>query len=31
MKIVPRVFDKHVRVSTILTMMAYNDFAYSVR
>ena len=31
MKILPRVFDKHVRVSTILTMMAYNDFAYSVR
>lgn len=31
MKILPRIFDKHVRVSTILTMMAYNDFAYSVR
>ncbi|HOS97496.1 MAG TPA: DUF4070 domain-containing protein, partial [Deltaproteobacteria bacterium] len=31
MKVLPRVFNPRVRVSTILTMMAYNDFAYSVR
>jgi radical SAM superfamily enzyme YgiQ (UPF0313 family) len=31
LKILPRIFDKNVRISTILTMMAYNDFAYSVR
>jgi radical SAM superfamily enzyme YgiQ (UPF0313 family) len=30
-KILPRVmFDKQVRISTILTLMAYNDFAYSI-
>lgn len=26
-KILPKLFDKRVRVSTILTLMAYNDFA----
>ena len=31
LKIMPRVlFDKKVRISTILTLMAYNDFAYSI-
>lgn len=31
LKIMPRVlFDKRVRISTILTLMAYNDFAYSI-
>lgn len=31
LKIMPRVlFDKQVRISTILTLMAYNDFAYSI-
>lgn len=30
MKILPKVFDKRVRISTILTLMAYNDFAYSL-
>ena len=29
-KIFPRLFDQHVRISTVLTLMAYNDFAYSV-
>jgi radical SAM superfamily enzyme YgiQ (UPF0313 family) len=29
-KILPKVFDKRVRISTILTLMAYNDFAYSL-
>ncbi len=29
-KILPKVFDRRVRVSTILTLMAYNDFAYSL-
>ena len=29
-KILPRVFDKRVRISTVLTLMAYNDFAYNV-
>jgi radical SAM superfamily enzyme YgiQ (UPF0313 family) len=28
-KILPKVLDKSVRVSTILTLMAYNDFAYT--
>ncbi|MCP4404664.1 MAG: B12-binding domain-containing radical SAM protein [bacterium] len=28
--ILPRVFDKRVRISTILTLMAYNDFAYTI-
>ncbi len=30
LKILPKVFSKRVRVSTILSLMAYNDFAYSV-
>jgi len=30
MKILPRVFDKQVRISTILALMSYNDFAYSL-
>jgi radical SAM superfamily enzyme YgiQ (UPF0313 family) len=30
MKILPKVFSKQVRISTILTLMAYNDFAYSL-
>jgi radical SAM superfamily enzyme YgiQ (UPF0313 family) len=30
MKILPKVFSKKVRISTILTLMAYNDFAYSL-
>lgn len=30
LKILPRVFDKRVRVSTILTLMNNNDFAYAV-
>ncbi|MDP2689937.1 MAG: radical SAM protein [Deltaproteobacteria bacterium] len=28
-KILPRLFDRRVRVSTILTLMAYNDYAYA--
>ena len=28
-KILPKVFNKRVRISTILTLMAYNDYAYS--
>ncbi len=28
LKILPRLFSKRVRVSTILTLMAYNDYAY---
>jgi radical SAM superfamily enzyme YgiQ (UPF0313 family) len=28
-KILPRVFEKRVRVSTIVNLMAYNDFAFS--
>lgn len=28
-KIFPKLFDRRVRLSTILTLMAYNDFAYS--
>ncbi len=31
MKVLPRVFDSRVRVSTILTLMAYNDFAYGAQ
>jgi len=27
LKILPRVFNKRVRISSILTLMAYNDFA----
>ena len=30
LKILPKVFHKRVRISTILTLMAYNDFAYSL-
>ncbi|MBI5562100.1 MAG: B12-binding domain-containing radical SAM protein [Deltaproteobacteria bacterium] len=29
LKVLPRVFDSRVRVSTILTLMAYNDYAYA--
>ena len=29
-KILPRVFSPRVRISTLLTLMAYNDFAYNV-
>ena len=29
-KILPKVLNKRVRVSTILTLMAYNDFAYTL-
>jgi radical SAM superfamily enzyme YgiQ (UPF0313 family) len=29
LKMLPRVFDKRVRVSTILSLMAYNDYACS--
>jgi len=29
-KILPKIFDQRVRISTILTLMAYNDFAYSL-
>ncbi len=29
LKILPRIFDRRVRISTILTLMAYNDYAYS--
>jgi radical SAM superfamily enzyme YgiQ (UPF0313 family) len=31
MKILSKVFNKRVRISTILTMMAYNDFACSLQ
>ncbi|MFC1812162.1 B12-binding domain-containing radical SAM protein [Thermodesulfobacteriota bacterium] len=30
LKMLPHVFNKRVRVSTILSLMAYNDFAYSL-
>jgi len=30
MRLLPRLFEKKVRISTIVTMMAYNDFAYSL-
>ncbi|MCF7973786.1 MAG: B12-binding domain-containing radical SAM protein [Phycisphaerae bacterium] len=30
LKILPRVFDRRVRVSSILAQMAYNDFAYTL-
>jgi radical SAM superfamily enzyme YgiQ (UPF0313 family) len=30
LKILPRVFDRRVRVSPILAQMAYNDFAYGL-
>jgi len=29
-RILPKVFDRRVRISTLLTLMAYNDFAYSL-
>ena len=29
-RIFPRLFDRRVRLSTILTLMAYNNFAYTV-
>ena len=28
-KILPKLFDRRVRISTILALMAYNDYAYS--
>jgi radical SAM superfamily enzyme YgiQ (UPF0313 family) len=28
--VLPRIFDRRVRISTLLTLMAYNDFAYSL-
>jgi len=28
-KVLPRIFDRQVRLSTILTLMAYNDYAWS--
>ncbi len=30
MRILPRVFDKEVRISTILALMSYNNFAYAL-
>ena len=27
MKLLPRIFDKRVRISSVLTLMAYNDYA----
>ncbi len=30
MRILPHVFDKEVRISTILALMNYNDFAYAL-
>ena len=30
LKILPKLFNKRVRISTILALMAYNDFAYSL-
>ena len=29
-RIMPKVFNRRVRISTLLTLMAYNDFAYSL-
>ena len=29
LRILPKVFSKRVRISTILTLMAYNDYAYT--
>lgn len=29
-RIFPKLFDRRVRLSTVLTLMTYNDFAYSV-
>lgn len=31
LKILPWAFDKRVRLTTIITLMAYNDYAYSLR
>jgi radical SAM superfamily enzyme YgiQ (UPF0313 family) len=31
LKILPKVFSRRVRISTILTLMAYNDFACSLK
>jgi radical SAM superfamily enzyme YgiQ (UPF0313 family) len=31
LKVLPKIFGKRVRISTILTMMAYNDFACSLK
>jgi radical SAM superfamily enzyme YgiQ (UPF0313 family) len=30
LKIMPRIFSRRVRISTILSLMAYNDYAYSL-
>ncbi len=30
LKILPRVFSKRIRISTILNLMSYNDFAYKL-
>jgi radical SAM superfamily enzyme YgiQ (UPF0313 family) len=30
LRILPNIFKKKVRISTVVTMMAYNDFAYSL-
>ncbi|MBI5048471.1 MAG: B12-binding domain-containing radical SAM protein [Deltaproteobacteria bacterium] len=30
-KILPWLFDRRVRISTIITLMAYNDYAYNLR
>ena len=30
LKILPKIFNKRVRISSILTLMSYNDFAYSL-
>ncbi len=30
MRLLPRVFEKKVRISTIVTLMAHNNFAYSI-
>jgi hypothetical protein len=30
LKILPKIFNKKVRISTILTLMAYNDYAYDL-
>jgi len=29
LKLLPRMFDKRIRISTVLTLMAYNDYAYT--
>lgn len=30
LKLLPRIFERRVRISTIVTLMAYNDFAFSI-